>query len=354
MKKKTAKTLLWAAVLVFLGVLSNAWGQGRKPTSLAELAAHSGADREQLLVGGAKAEGKVVWYTSLAGGSFKEIIKAFGAKYPGITVETYRGSSKDIMAKVLAETQAKRYLVDSIESTPPVLKAMRDSKLLTPFNAPYLGKYPEQSKEKTEKGLFFWASARESYIGLAYNKNSIPPAAVPKSYEDLLRPELKGKLGFATSDTGTRVMAALLKFKGEDFINKLKKQNISLFAISGRALLDVVISGEVGASPTIFRNHALVSIEQGAPVAWAPMEVVPTNAGGAALAAYAPHPHAAVLLTDFILGPDGQRILEEFEYGSASKDYGFKRWYPEEGLTTEQYEKASTRWDKLLRELGRK
>jgi len=354
MKKKTTKALLWAAVLVFLGVLPNAWGQGRKPTSLAELAVYSGADREQLLAAGAKAEGKVVWYTSLAGGSFKEIIKAFGAKYPGITVETYRGSSKDIMAKVLAETQAKRYLVDSIESTPPVLKAMRDSKLLTPFNAPYLGKYPEQSKEKTGKGLFFWASARESYIGLAYNKNSIPLAAVPKSYEDLLKPELKGKLGFATSDTGSRVIAALLKFKGEDFINKLKKQNISLFAISGRALLDLVISGEVGASPTIFRNHALVSIEQGAPVAWVPMEVVPANAGGAALAAYAPHPHAAVLLTDFILGPDGQRILEEFEYGSASKDYGFKRWYPEEGLTTEQYENASTRWDKLLRELGRK
>ena len=354
MKGKRRISLLYAVALFIMGVLSNAWGQGRKPTSLAELAAYSGADREQVLTAGAKAEGKVVWYTSLAGGSFKEIIKAFEAKFTGITVETFRGSSKDIMAKISAETQAKRYLVDSIESTPPVLKAMRDGRLLTPFNALYLGKYPEQSKEKAGKGLFFWASARESYIGLAYNKNSIPLAAVPKSYEDLLKPELRGKLGFSTSDTGSRVIAALLKFKGEDFINRLKKQNISLFAISGRALLDLVISGEAGASPTIFRNHALVSIEQGAPVEWVPMEVVPTNAGGAALAAHAPHRHAAVLLTDFILGPEGQRILEEFEYGSASKDYGFKRWYPEEGLTTEQYERASNKWDKLLRELGRK
>src|SRR3990172_4196542 len=148
MKEKRKRVLLWAAVLVFLGVLPNAWGQGRKPASLAELAVYSGADREQLLAGGAKAEGKVVWYTSLAGGSFKEIIKAFEAKYPGITVETYRGSSKDIMAKVLAETQAKRYLVDSIESTPPVLKAMRDSKLLTPFNAPYLANTRSSPKRK--------------------------------------------------------------------------------------------------------------------------------------------------------------------------------------------------------------
>lgn len=346
--------ILGATIFVILTTLSLAWGQSPKPASLAELAAYSGKDREQLLIAGAKSEGKVVWYTSLAGGSYREMAAAFEAKYPGIKIETYRGSSQDLMSRILAEAQAKRHLVDAIESTLPLLKAMQDSKLLTPFNSPYLGKYPEGAKEKADKGLFFWASARESYIGVAYNKNSIPAAAVPRSYQELLKQELKGKLGFVTTDTGSRMIAAMLKFKGEEFVKKLRQQNISLYAISGRALLDLVISGEVGASPTIFRNHALVAIEQGAPVAWVPMEVVPTNAGAVALAARAPHPHAAVLFADFLLGPDGQRILEKFEYGSASKDYGFKRWYPEEGLTTEQYERENNRWDKLLRELGRK
>ena len=354
MKEKRKGNLLWTVVLVILGFLSDAWGQGRKPTSLAELAAYSGTDREQVLLAGAKVEGKVTWYTSLAGGSYKEMAAAFEAKYPGTKVEAYRGSSQDLMARITAEAQAKRYLVDSVESTPPLLKAMRDGKLLGAFHFPYQDKYPEESKEKTEKGLFFWASARESYIGLAFNKKAIPAAAVPKSYEELLKPELKDKIGFATSDTGSRVIAALLKFKGEEFVKKLRQQNIRLYAVSGRALLDLVISGEVGVSPTVFRNHALVSIEQGAPVGWVPMEVVPTNAGGAAIAAQAPHPHAAVLLLDFILSPGGQKVLEKFEYGSASNDYGFKRWYPEQGLTTEQYERENTRWDKLLRELGRK
>jgi hypothetical protein len=32
----------------------------------------------------------------------------------------------------------------------------------------------------------------------------------------------------------------------------------------------------------------------------------------------------------------------------------FKLWYPETGLSTEQYEKAAEKWDKLLREIGRK
>lgn len=345
--------LLSMAVIVALNIISLAWAQGGKPASLQELAAYTGADREQVLAAGAKAEGKVVWYTSLAGGSYKELAATFEKKY-GVKVEAYRGSSQDLIARIMAEAQAKRYLVDAVESTMPLMKAMRDEKLLTPYYSPHLAKYPDDSKERADKGLVFWAIARESYIGFAYNKKSIAPGAAPKSYEDLLKPELKGKLGFVTSDTGSRTVGALLKFKGEEFLKRLRNQDVSVHAISGRAMLDLVISGEVGASPTIFRNHALVSIAKKAPVEWVPMEVVPTNAGAAAVPAGAPHPHAAFLFTDFLLGPDGQKILEKFQYGNASKDYGFKRWYPEQGLTTAQYEKANDRWDKLLREIGRK
>ena len=127
-----------------------------------------------------------------------------------------------------------------------------------------------------------------------------------------------------------------------------------MHALSAQALNDLIISGEVEASPTIFRNHVLVAIEKKAPVAWVPMEIVPASTGSTGLSAHAPHPHAAVLFVDFILSPDGQRILENFEYGSAAKDYGFRRWYVERGMTLEQYEKESSRWEKLLRELGRK
>lgn len=346
--------VLSTTIFVILTVHSLAWGQGGKPSSLAELAAYSGADREQILAAGAKAEGKVTWYTSLAGGSYKELAAVFEKKYPGVKVEAYRGSSQDLMARIMAEAQARRYLVDTVESTMPLMKAMRDDKLITPFYSPHLGKYPAEAKEKADRGLFFWASARESYIGVAYNKKSIAANDVPKSFEDLLRPASKDKLAFATSDTGSRMIAAMLQFKGEEFVKRLKQQNVRLYAVSGRALLDLVISGEVGVSPTIFRNHALVSIAKKAPVEWVPMEVVPTNAGAATVPAGAPHPYAGVLFTDFILGPEGQKILEKFQYGSASTDYGFRRWYPEQGLTTEQYEKANDRWDKLLREIGRK
>jgi hypothetical protein len=64
-------------VLALLLLPSEAWVQARKPASTAELASYRGPDRERLLYAGAKTEAKVVWYTSLAGGSYKEIIKAF-------------------------------------------------------------------------------------------------------------------------------------------------------------------------------------------------------------------------------------------------------------------------------------
>ena len=329
------------------------WAQASKPATLPELAVYNGADREQLLAAGAKKEGKLVWYTALAGGSYKELARAFEAKY-GIPVEAYRGASKDLIAKVLAEAQAKKFLMDVAESSPPLLMLMRSRNLLTPFYVPHLAKYLPEAKEETGKGTVYWATDRESYMGFGYNKEKLPANAVPKSYDDLLNPALKGRLAFTTTDTGSRTVGAMLKFKGEEFLKKLRGQEITLHSVSAQALNDLMISGEVEASPTIFRNHVLVAIEKQAPVAWVPMEVVPASAGSAGLSAYAPHPHAAVLFVDFLFSPDGQKILEKYEYGSAAKEYGFKRWYIERGMTLDQLEKESERWEKLLRELGRK
>ncbi|HXV80754.1 MAG TPA: extracellular solute-binding protein [Candidatus Binatia bacterium] len=325
-----------------------------KAATVAELAAYNKPDREKILIEGAKKEGKLLWYTSLAGGPNKEIPIAFEKKYPGIQVEVFRSSSDAIIARVLQEAEAKRYFVDAIETTFPILKIMKENQLLTPYFSPLLAQYDDEIKEKADHGLVYWTSDRESYIGVAYNTNIIKGNAVPQNYGDLLKPELKGKLGFATSDTGTRVIGALLTFKGEEFIQKLKAQDITLHAVSGRAILDMVVSGELGASPTSFLSHSRVSIKKGAPIKWQPMEVVPTNAGGVVLAANAPHPHAALLFNDFLLGPEGQKILADFGLDPAVNKPNFKRWYPEKGKTGTQYDKEATKWEKMLRDLGRK
>jgi iron(III) transport system substrate-binding protein len=347
------------SLVLFIGAVATlfcslAHAQSAKPGTVAQLAAYNKPDREQVLYAGAKAEGKVTWYTSLAGGSYKDLAASFESKYPGVQVESYRGTRAELGSRILAESQSRRYIFDTIETTIPLLKLLRDNKQLAPFYFTTQAKYPDHVKEKGAGGLFFWSIDRESHIVLSYNKNAIPANLVPKNYEGLLRPELKDKIGLAGSDTGVTVIGAMLKFKGEEYVRKLKSQSPITHNVSGRALLDLVISGELGLSPTTFRNHAEVSIKDGAPIAWVPMEVVPANSGSTAISAQAPHPHAALLLADFIFGEGGQKVLEQYEYGSPTKDYGFKRWYPEQGLTTDQYEKLEERWNKTFRDLSRK
>ena len=346
--------VLFLLIVAALGWVPSSPAQTGKAMSSAELAAYNKPDREKLLYEGAKKEGTLMWYTSLTGGPNSDAPKVFEAKYPGVKVEVYRGDSDAIIQRVLQEAQAKRFLVDIIETTFPVLKVMQEYKLLAPYFSPYLGRYPDEAKEKAEKGLVYWMTDRESYIGLAYNTNSVQGNAVPKGFDDLLKPELRGKIGFATTDTGARVIGAMIASKGAEFVQKLKAQQITLHSVSGRAILDMVISGELGLSPTVFLSHSRVSIAKGAPIKWVPMEFVPTNAGGVALPANAPHPHAALLFGDFLLSPDGQKFLAKYGLDSAMNKPDFQRFYAEAGMTAAQYEKENEKWEKLLREIGRK
>jgi ABC-type glycerol-3-phosphate transport system substrate-binding protein len=98
--------------------------------SIAELAAYNKPDREKVLYDGAKKEGKLMWYTSLTGGPNTDAPKVFEAKYPGIKLEVYRSDSDGIIQRVMQEAQAKRYIVDSIETTFPILKVMQENNLL--------------------------------------------------------------------------------------------------------------------------------------------------------------------------------------------------------------------------------
>jgi iron(III) transport system substrate-binding protein len=341
-------------VLALLLLSSAASGQARKPAAIAELATYRAPDREAILYAGAKSEGKIIWYTSLAGDSYKEMVKAFEAKYPRIKVDSYRAQGADLVVRLQEEAKARRNIADTIETTEGSLIFLRDEKLLRPYDSPHLDNYPEDGKERADKNLVYWALARESYIGFAYNKTLLPKDAVPRNFDGLFHPELKGKMGISIGQTSDKIIGAMIKSKGEEMVRKLKAQEMKLYSIDAPALVNTITAGEIVASPAIFQTHTLLAASKGAPVEWVPMDFVPTNVGSAAIAANPPHPHAALLMADFLLSPAGQQVLEKYYYGSGAKDYGFKKWRPEHGLTTEQYEKDLERWDKLLNAITRK
>src|ERR687895_2826672 len=130
---------LWTLpLLIVVTMTSFIWGQAKKPRTLDELVAYSGADRQQILLEGAKAEGKVVWYTSLSG-VYRELVDAFKRKYPDVAVEVYRAGSTDLGPRLLNEAQAGRYVADALESTPGLLMLLRERNLLKPYTSPELG-----------------------------------------------------------------------------------------------------------------------------------------------------------------------------------------------------------------------
>ena len=335
-------------VLVFAASLASAQ---TKPVG--DLANYRGADREEMLKTGARKEGKLVWYTSLT--AHRDIANVFEAKYPGVRVETYRAAPNDLNRRLLSEAQSKRNIADLIETTPATLMMMRENKLLVPYFSPHLAQFPGDAKEEADKGRVLWTTDRESIVGLGYNRNLIRGADVPKSFADLARSENKGKVAVSGDTTGVRFIGAMIKAKGEEYVKQLRALDIQMHMISGGAMHELLAAGEMPMSISIFRNHVLAAKPKGAPTEWMPMDLNPTNAGGVALPIGTNSPHAALLFIDFLLSPEGQKIFEEkFRFATSTKNYGFKRWYPEKGYTLEQYEKAEDSWKKLLRDLVRR
>ena len=343
-----------ALVLVFACLGAHAWAQGTKPTTLADLAKYRGADRERILYDGAKKEGKFVWYTSLV--PHKEIAKNFTVKYPGVSVDIYRADGVILANRIMAESQARHHIMDAIETTPPPLMPLRDNQMLMPYASPHLVNYPEVAKEKASSELVWWSTDRESLIGVGYNKNAMAAADLPKRFDDLLKPALKGKMSTANNETGARAIGAMLKVKGEEFVRRLKEQDIRPHATSAAGLADMIITGEVPISFTMVQtNLTQPAASRGAPVGWVPMEVVAVNAGGIAISANASHPYAALLFVDFLLSSEGQKMYaDKLYYTSATKKVVYEKWYPDKGVTTAEYEERADRWLKLLREISRK
>jgi hypothetical protein len=138
--------------LLSMTVAAPAAAQSAKPMPLEQLAAYNKPDREKVLYAGAKVEGKATWYTSLAGDSYKQLAAAFEARYPGVKVESYRATRQEMSARVMAEAQSKRYIADTFETTIPLLKLLKENKMLVPYYFPTQAKYPDNVKEKRTQG----------------------------------------------------------------------------------------------------------------------------------------------------------------------------------------------------------
>ena len=323
------------------------------PTSPREIALYKGSDRQQMLEDGARKEGKLTWYTTIAGPVIDRLIAGFKQKYPYIDTTFYRAD--DMVSKAAQEAQAGQNVFDVVEASSSDVRIMVDSKLVARFSSPALAGMPDSYKYGADGTSVESAIDRNQFVSFGYNTKLIPDSAVPQSPEDLLKPAFQGKLGIAGSSTGPRWIGLILHTMGNDkgrqFLTQLAtQQKPRIYQLSSTALTDLVAKGEVPATPTSYESDALrVASEQGSPVKWLPLQPVMASPGFTAPAAKAPHPHAAMLFIDYLLG-DGEKVFSDLNMHPASDKAvaSLKFWVPEQGRTVAQIQDDLKQWTALL------
>jgi iron(III) transport system substrate-binding protein len=350
------KTIVRFAVLFafLLSTVIVSHGAQSKPMSLAELALYKGADREKILLEGAKKEGQVVFYTSntwVAG----PVSQAFEKKYPFIKANVWRSDSKALLKRLTEEMTAGRYAADVVETSPEYMMIMLREKMLQEHFSPEMAAYGDESKIKGKNGVYGWTN-REIYISLGFNSRLIPPAEAPKNIKDYLDPKWKGKMSIAGTTTGVQWIGAILDMMGREFLEKLSAQEINVQNISGAALSGLVASGEVPLSPTIFNSNIFTHKQKGAPVDWRPLEPVIAGVGTSGMVLNAPRPHAALLFLDYLHSKEGQEAAMKGGLSSPRNDIGsleqkFKKVYIESKYPPEEFEKKFNEWETLMRRL---
>ena len=348
----TRKTVFLIGIAISMIAATNTLAASA-PMSPAQLALYQGADRDKILIEGAKKEGQLTFYNSHTW--FRTYVKDFEKKYPFIKVSEWRSDSKNLLSRAMAEFNSSRSLVDVIETTAEAMWVMKRDGVFQEYFTPEARYYPEDVKAKGKNGLSYLGD-RETYNSLGFNTTLISPNEAPRTLKELLDPKWKGKMSIAGTSTGVRWVGSTLDTLGREFLNKMAEQELTVQSMSGAALAGLVASGEVPLSPTIFDADVAVAKQKGAPIEWRPLDPVVTTVGYSGLSSKAPHPHAALLFLDYLHSKEGQQLMMKGGLWSPREDLGsleqkFKKVYLDSRYSLEELEMKLTEWENLMRRL---
>lgn len=323
------------------------------PLSVAQLALYQGADREKILLEGAKKEAAFTLYGSHTW--YRTVAKEFEKKYPFIKVSEFRTDGRNLIKRAIEEIKAGQYIADVIATTGEQMDIMKREGVFQEHYVIDARYYPDEVKVKGKSG-FIYIGHYETYNSLGFNTSLIPPTEAPKTMSDLLNPKWKGKMSIVSTTTGTRWIGNTLESMGREFLEKMGEQDVKVQNMSGAALAGLVVSGEVPLSPTIFDANITQAKQKGAPVEWRPIEPVVTTVSYSGLTLKAPHPHAALLFLDYLHSKEGQQLIMKGGLWSPREDIGslgqkFKKSYIDEKYSVEEAEKKYAEWDALMQRL---
>jgi iron(III) transport system substrate-binding protein len=309
-----ARWVLALAGLLALPPCGFASAQGGA-SSTADIAAYAGPDRAERLIAGAKKEGTVTVYTSANVDDMAVVTSAFEKKY-GVKVRVWRGSSENVVQRGVTEARGGRFDADVFETGGAAMESLHREKLLQEVKSPSFADL--EPAALTAHGE--WTGTRYNVFVAAYNTKLIKKDELPQSYDDLLDPKWKGKLGIEVDDSDW--FGAVIDQLGEEPGLKLFRNIVATNGISVRKghtlLANLIISGEVPLALTTYAYRAVQLKNSGAPVDWFAIPPTIARFEGAGVARRAAHPNAALLFFDFML-TDAQELLRNRAYFPASR-----------------------------------
>jgi len=161
------------------------------------------------------------------------------------------------------------------------------------------------------------ALAAATILGsIVYNKTLLPPQQAPKGWEDLLRPEFKGKKFLAELRSST--IAGLIPAKGKewvlDYARRLAAQD-PIWVRGATRFLSAMNNGEYTLHSGVYYHTAIRLQQRGAHnlevVLAEPVPVRLNQPYG--IVQGAKNRHAALLFLEYICSAEGQQLIDEIE-----------------------------------------
>ena len=259
----------------------------------------------------AKKEGTLTLYTTIAEKDLPTLVKPFESKY-GVKVNVWRAGTSNVLQRAVQETAAKKYDVDVIHIGSPEMEALAREQVLLPITSPVQNDLQPGSVPPHRQ----WAATLLSVWVQAYNTKLIRKDSLPKTYRELLDPKWKGKLGVEGKDEDWFASVVDVTGGGDaglKFFRDLVATN-GLSVRQGHTLLNnLVISGEVPLALNIYNYMPEQAKKKGAPIDWFAIEPAIARSNGVGVARHAPHPNAAMLFYEYLLG-DAQQYFVSMDY----------------------------------------
>jgi len=260
----------------------------------------------------AKAEGLVVFYTSVDVSVAERLARDFQAKY-GIKVQVERTGSERVFQRIGQEMGSNLHVADVVNTSDAAnFLVWKNSGWLANVRLDDIERFwPPQFRDRDAT----FATWRATLSPIAYNVSLVKPADAPKTWADLLKPQWKGKLVKAHPAYSGSEMTAnyeLMKAFGWPYLQKLGEQKV-MQVQSSTEPPKVLSRGE---QPVMAGGNEYVVFQlqsQGSPLVIVyPPEGTPFETSPAAVFKDAPHPNAARLFYQYLFSKDTQQMLVEF------------------------------------------